>query len=48
MLSNGLSKQFVSYANFCVPVLFEKFKEKKQIVTLSLRNAVDSIYSSVC
>lgn len=47
MVANGLKKQFDIHASACIPVLLEKFKEKKPIVVLALRDAVDSIYLNV-
>lgn len=47
MLANGLKKRFEIYASACIPVLLEKFKEKKQIVVLALRDAVDAVYFNV-
>jgi cytoskeleton-associated protein 5 len=47
MVANGLKKQFEVHASACIPILLEKFKEKKQIVVLALRNAVDAIYLNV-
>lgn len=46
-LANGLKKKFQQYAGACVPVLLEKFKEKKQNVVTALRETVDAIYLTV-
>lgn len=46
-LASGLKKRFSQYASFCVPVLFEKFKEKKQNVVLAIRDSLDAIYPSI-
>lgn len=43
-LANGLKKHFSSYANFCIPTIYEKFKEKKTNVVAALREAIDAIY----
>ncbi|XP_054161485.1 protein mini spindles-like [Oppia nitens] len=42
-LATALRKSFHSYANSCIQVIIEKFKEKKQTVVLSLREAIDAI-----
>lgn len=41
MLANRLKKQFQTYAFTCMPVLLEKFKEKRQNVVMPLRYAVE-------
>ena len=46
-VANGLKKRFHPYASSCIPVLFEKFKEKKQNVVQNLREALDAIFISV-
>ncbi|XP_023239725.1 cytoskeleton-associated protein 5-like [Centruroides sculpturatus] len=46
-LANGLRKKFQPYAGQCIPVILEKFKEKKQNVVQALREAIDAIYESV-
>ncbi|XP_063227944.1 protein mini spindles [Bacillus rossius redtenbacheri] len=43
-LANGLKKRFQPYAGACIPAILEKFREKKQNVVLSLREAIDAIY----
>ncbi|XP_053685172.1 protein mini spindles [Sabethes cyaneus] len=47
MLAKGLGKKFNPYAGACIPVIFEKFKEKKTNVVTALRDAIDAIYLSV-
>lgn len=42
----GLKKRFQPYAAACIGSLLEKFREKKQSVVTSLRDAVDAIYVS--
>lgn len=46
-IAKGLKKKFHPYAGSIMPVLFEKFKEKKQTVVSALREAVDAVYISV-
>lgn len=43
-LANGLKRHFTPYAHFCIPVIYEKFKEKKTNVVTALREALDAIY----
>lgn len=43
-LTKGLRKAFQTYASTCVPVIIEKFKEKKQNVVTALREAIDAVY----
>lgn len=43
-LANGLKRHFTPYAHFCIPVIYEKFKEKKTNVVAALREALDAIY----
>ncbi|XP_074041153.1 protein mini spindles-like isoform X1 [Leptinotarsa decemlineata] len=43
-LASGLKKKFQTYAGFCIPVILEKFKEKKQNVVTALRDAIDAVY----
>lgn len=45
-LATGLKKRFHPYASACIPVLLEKFKEKKANVVTAVRDAVDAIYLS--
>ncbi|KAH9418886.1 hypothetical protein DERP_004212 [Dermatophagoides pteronyssinus] len=45
-LAQGLRKTFHHHAGQSVPVLLEKFKEKKQNVVQSLRDAIDAVYLS--
>lgn len=47
-LATGLKKRFNPYASNIVPVLLDKFREKKQNVVLALREAIDAVYLSVC
>lgn len=46
-LANGLKKKFQQYSSFCVSVILEKFKEKKQNVVSALREAIDAVYLTV-
>ncbi|XP_036150006.1 protein mini spindles [Monomorium pharaonis] len=46
-LAAGLKKRFHPYAAACLPVILEKFREKKQTVVQALREAADAIYESV-
>lgn len=46
-LATGLRKKFQPYAGQCIPVILEKFKEKKQNVVQALREAIDAIYETV-
>ncbi|XP_011700705.1 PREDICTED: cytoskeleton-associated protein 5 isoform X2 [Wasmannia auropunctata] len=46
-LAAGLKKRFQSYASACLPAILEKFREKKQTVVQTLREAADAIYLSV-
>lgn len=46
-LAGGLKKRFQPYAGACVPALLEKFREKKQNVVVSLRDALDAIFPAV-
>lgn len=46
-LAKGLRTGFKSYANVCLPVLLEKFKEKKLNVVTALKDCVDAIYPSL-
>ncbi|XP_076313305.1 msps cytoskeleton-associated protein 5 [Tachypleus tridentatus] len=45
-LAKGLRKRFQPYAGQCIPVILEKFKEKKQNVLQALREASDAIYQT--
>lgn len=45
-IATGLKKRFQPYATACIGSLLEKFREKKQSVVTSLREAVDAIYVS--
>lgn len=47
LLANGLRKNFQNHANSSVPILLEKFKEKKAVVVQALREAIDAIYTTV-
>lgn len=46
-VASGMRKQFHQYANSCISVILEKFKEKKQNVVVALRDAIDAIIISV-
>ena len=46
-LATALRKSFHSYANSCISIIIEKFKEKKQTVVMALREAIDAIIVSV-
>ncbi|CAI8010225.1 Cytoskeleton-associated protein 5 [Geodia barretti] len=45
-LATGLRKAFQSHAPFVLAGIFEKFKEKKQMVVVALRDAADAAYLS--
>ncbi|XP_046917779.2 msps cytoskeleton-associated protein 5 [Dermatophagoides farinae] len=45
-MAHGLRKNFHNHAGPSVPVLLEKFKEKKQNVVQSLRDTIDAVYLS--
>jgi hypothetical protein len=46
-LASGLKKRFQPYAGACIPCILEKFREKKQNVVISLREAIDAVFLSV-
>ncbi|XP_071580358.1 protein mini spindles-like [Temnothorax nylanderi] len=46
-LAAGLKKRFQPYATACLPIILEKFREKKQSVVRALRKAADAIYQSI-
>lgn len=46
-LANGLKKKFTPYALACIPTILEKFKEKKQNVVTSMREAIDAVFLAV-
>lgn len=46
-LASGLKKRFHPYATACLSSILEKFREKKQNVVQSLREAADAIFLSV-
>lgn len=46
-LAAGLKKRFQPYAAACLPTILEKFREKKQTVVQTLREAADAIYGSI-
>ncbi|XP_023289884.1 protein mini spindles isoform X2 [Orussus abietinus] len=46
-LASGLKKRFQPYALACLPVILEKFREKKQNVVLALRECCDAIFQSI-
>ena len=46
-LATALRKSFHSYANSCISIIIEKFKEKKQTVVQALREAIDAIIVAV-
>ncbi|XP_034937769.1 protein mini spindles isoform X2 [Chelonus insularis] len=45
-LAGGLKKRFQPYASACLPVVLEKFREKKPTVVTVLREAADAIFHS--
>ncbi|XP_075235279.1 msps cytoskeleton-associated protein 5 isoform X2 [Lycorma delicatula] len=45
-LANGLKKRFQQYAPGCVPVLLEKFREKKTTVVAALKEAIDAVFQA--
>jgi cytoskeleton-associated protein 5 len=47
LLATSLRKSFHPYANSCISVIIEKFKEKKQNVVIALREAIDAIIIAV-
>ncbi len=47
LLATALRKSFHPYANSCISVIIEKFKEKKQNVVIALREAIDAIIIAV-
>lgn len=47
LLAAALRKSFHPYANSCVSIIIEKFKEKKQTVVQALREAIDAIIVAV-
>jgi hypothetical protein len=47
-LATGLRTKFAPYASSIASAIFEKFKEKKQNVVTSLREAIDAVYLTVC
>ena len=47
-LASGLRTKFSPYATSVVSAILEKFKEKKQNVVTSLREAIDAVYLTVC
>ncbi|TGZ55924.1 Uncharacterized protein DBV15_12999, partial [Temnothorax longispinosus] len=46
-LAAGLKKRFQLSAYVCLPIILEKFREKKQSVVQALREAADAIYQSL-
>ena len=46
-LATGLRTKFAPYATSIVSAILEKFKEKKQNVVTSLREAIDAVYQTV-
>lgn len=46
-LAKGLKKRFQPYAVACLPIILEKFREKKQTVVQALKEAADAIYESI-
>lgn len=46
-IAKGLRNSFAPYANSCIQLIFEKFKEKKANVVQGLREAIDAIIVSV-
>jgi cytoskeleton-associated protein 5 len=47
-LATGLRTKFAPYASSVVSAILEKFKEKKQNVVTSLREAIDAVFLTVC
>ncbi|RZF35257.1 hypothetical protein LSTR_LSTR012476 [Laodelphax striatellus] len=45
-LASGLKKRYSQYASTCIPVLLEKFREKKANVVTALRDAIDAVYQA--
>ncbi|XP_065070567.1 cytoskeleton-associated protein 5-like isoform X2 [Rhopilema esculentum] len=43
-LAKGLRKKFNPYAPMIIPVILEKFKEKKMNVVIALRDAIDAVF----
>jgi cytoskeleton-associated protein 5 len=46
-LASGMKKRFQPYAGACITCIMEKFREKKQIVVIALREAIDAMFLSV-
>lgn len=46
-LAIGLKKRFQPYATACLSSILEKFREKKQTVVQTLREAADAIFLCV-
>ncbi len=44
LLAQGLRKDFAAHAKAALPVLLDKFKEKKQSVVDGLNEALDNMY----
>ncbi|KAM0725114.1 Cytoskeleton-associated protein 5-A [Formica fusca] len=47
VLAKGLKKRFQPYATACLPIVLEKFREKKKTVVQALRELADAIYESI-
>ncbi|OWF42942.1 cytoskeleton-associated protein 5-like [Mizuhopecten yessoensis] len=45
-IAKGLRKKYAPYASNTIQVILEKFKEKKQMVVVQLRDAADAAYMS--
>ena len=46
-LANGLRSKFSPYVPMITSAILEKFKEKKMNVVLTLRDAIDAVFSTV-
>lgn len=46
-LATGLQKKFSAYSNQCIQAVLVKFKEKKPMVVVPLRDAIDAMFVSV-
>lgn len=46
-LANGLRKKFAMHVNLVIPVIFEKFKEKKPVLRDPLIDCIDAVAATV-
>jgi cytoskeleton-associated protein 5 len=46
-LAAGLKKKFAPFAPSCLPIILEKFKEKKAVVLTAMRAAADACFLAV-